>query len=88
MIVVFSYIIAVILTLALAIFLYPIAGLFWLMGLFGKISDNMFSFTTRVIKSLWKDIKGINEPTGEQWVCSCGCSNTGKFCSECGNSKP
>ena len=87
MIVAFSYIIAVVLTFALAVFLYPIAGLFWIMGLFGKISDNMFSFTTRVIKSLWKDIGGIDKPIGAQWVCDCGCINSGKFCAECGKSK-
>jgi len=25
---------------------------------------------------------------GNEWVCSCGAKNTGKFCSECGASKP
>lgn len=84
MVVALSYVIAIILTLTLAIILYPISGLFWVLGLLGKISDNMFSFTNRVIKSLWRDIRAESNVSKEQWVCSCGCSNTGKFCSECG----
>lgn len=27
-------------------------------------------------------------PTAETWVCSCGTTNTGKFCTECANPKP
>lgn len=84
MVVALSYVIAVVLTLILAVGLYPITGIFWLLGLLGKISDNMFAFTNRVIKSLWKDIRGIETPSAEQWQCECGCINTGKFCSECG----
>lgn len=68
MIAVLSYIIAIIITLVLAIILYPVAGLFWLLeqigkilvwifNLFGKVASNMFEFTTKVIRSLWKDIK-------------------------------
>ena len=84
MVVALSYVIAIILTLALAIFLYPISAFFWILGLLGKISDNLFAFTNRVIKSLWRDIRNSDKNTAEQWVCSCGCANTGKFCSECG----
>lgn len=84
MIVALSYVIAVVLTLALAIFLYPISGFFWVLGLLGKVSDNLFGFTNRVIKSLWKDLRNDNKHNEAQWVCSCGCTNTGKFCSECG----
>ena len=84
MVVALSYIIAIILTLALAIFLYPVSAFFWVLGLLGKISDNLFAFTNRVIKSLWRDIRNSDISTEEQWECSCGCTNTGKFCSECG----
>lgn len=27
-------------------------------------------------------------PTAGEWICSCGASNTGKFCKECGTAKP
>lgn len=27
-------------------------------------------------------------PAADEWTCSCGASNTGKFCSECGQPKP
>lgn len=27
-------------------------------------------------------------PAGNSWICSCGATNTGKFCVECGTSKP
>lgn len=29
-----------------------------------------------------------SETAADTWTCSCGASNTGKFCIECGNSKP
>ena len=96
MVVALSYLIAVILTVILAVLLYPIAGIFWGLGLFGRISDKLFGFTTKVIRSLWNDLRGIsadenvkpNESIKNQWVCSCGCSNSGKFCSECGAPMP
>ncbi len=67
-----SYIIAVIITCLLAVILYPVAALFWLFGLigrllvrvfelFGKISENMFKFTTKAIRSLWNDLKGVGK---------------------------
>ncbi len=56
-----SYVIAIIITMCLAIILYPISGLFWLLGLFGKIADVLFRFTTKLIRSLWQDIKGMNQ---------------------------
>ena len=28
------------------------------------------------------------QPAADAWACSCGASNTGKFCSECGAAKP
>ena len=62
MIIAISYILAVLLTIALAIVLYPIAGLFWILGFFGKISEALFAFTSRVINSLWKDIRNMNKP--------------------------
>lgn len=30
----------------------------------------------------------VAQNTGDSWVCSCGVSNTGKFCVECGSKKP
>ena len=86
MIVALSYVIAVVLTLALAVCLYPVSGLFWVLGLLGKISDNLFSFTNRVIKSLWKDLRQSEKQSAEQWLCECGTMNSGKFCTECGKS--
>ena len=62
MIIAISYIIAVLITIALAIVLYPIAGLFWILGFFGKVSEALFAFTTRVIHSLWRDIRNMNKP--------------------------
>ena len=91
MVVFLSYFIAIILTVALAILLYPVAAFFWIMGLFGKVSDGMFKFTSKTISTLWIDLakvgKGDVDDTNK-WVCSCGASNTGKFCSECGAQIP
>lgn len=87
MVVALSYVIAVTLSLVLAVVLYPIAGLFWILGLFGKISDTMFKFTSNLIRSLWRDIRKMEAPEN-QWVCMCGCKNTGNFCSQCGKGKP
>ena len=96
MIVALSYLFAVILTLALAIVLYPIAGLFWFLGLFGKMADWMFRFTKKAISSLWKDIRNMHSPMNnggnvvaeDSWTCTCGHTNGGKFCTWCGQSKP
>ena len=65
MIIALSYIFAVLITVALAIVLYPIAGLFWILGFFGKISEALFAFTTRVIHSLWRDIQNMHKPHEE-----------------------
>ena len=54
---VLSKIIAVLITVILACVLYPIAAFFWILGIIGKLSDNIFSFTNSVIKKLWSDIK-------------------------------
>lgn len=98
MVVALSYVIAVILTAALAISLYPLSAMFWVFGLLGKLSDGMFSFTKKTIAALWRDLKSSERATmaqatalidnTEAWVCKCGCRNTGKFCSQCGGSKP
>ena len=95
MVVALSYILAVILTAALAIVLYPISAAFWLLGCLGKVSEHLFSFTRRTIRALWRDIRGTDQEisgAGAQskptWICTCGCENTGKFCSECGKGKP
>ena len=53
-----SVIIAIILTFILAVGLYPIAGAFWVLGLFGQVSGKLFDYTTRIIKKLWSDLKG------------------------------
>lgn len=82
-----SYLVAVILTVSMAIFLYPVAAFFWVMGLFGKISDGMFQFTSRTISKLWQDLRKVNREdvdVSKKWECSCGCVNAGQFCSACG----
>ncbi|MGN1339970.1 MAG: hypothetical protein ACI4WS_06725 [Oscillospiraceae bacterium] len=56
MVVALSYIFAVILTAVLACILYPVAGVFWLVGLLGKVSEKMFQFSNNAIKKLWADI--------------------------------
>lgn len=86
MVLALSYVIAIILTIILAILLYPISAFFWVLGLLGRISDKLFVFTNRAIKSLWRDIRNDNQNTVNQWVCSCGATNSGEFCSECGKS--
>ena len=95
MVVALSYLIAIIITILLAIFLYPIAALFWCLGLFGKVSEVLFSFTKQVISALWRDIRNMNKTAPipatspeDLWHCSCGCANEGKFCKECGAPKP
>ena len=66
MIIALSYILAVLLTIALAVVLYPIAGLFWILGFFGKISEALFAFTSKVINSLWRDIRNMNKPAANE----------------------
>ena len=103
-----SYLIACLLTAFLAFSLYPIAAMFWvggmlgkalssLLGLFSKIAEGLFDFTSRVIRYLWKDLHTSTaseqkapapQLTGEQWQCACGAINAGKFCSCCGAKKP
>lgn len=97
MIVALSYVLAVVMTAALAIILYPIAAAFWVFGLLGKLSDGLFDFTKRTIGLLWKDLKNSEQAklvvanqlaTRESmWTCSCGYCNEGRFCSNCGAAK-
>ena len=103
MIVFLSYVIAFFLTLALAVLLYPVAAFFWVFEMigkvlvvifdaFGKVSDGMFRFTTKVIRRLWKDIRNIEKQpipviSEDAWVCTCGTANVGNFCSACGSRK-
>ena len=51
-----SYVFAVVITAILACILYPIAGVFWLIGLLGKLGEKLFEFSNHAIKSLWADI--------------------------------
>lgn len=61
MVIFLSYIIAVILTTVLAVILYPIASLFWVIGKIGYyigiISKFIFFHTNSTIKKLWDDIR-------------------------------
>lgn len=66
MVIALSYVLAVLLTIALAVVLYPIAGLFWILGFFGKISEALFAFTSKVINSLWIDIRNMNKPAANE----------------------
>lgn len=98
MVVALSYIFAVIITAALAIVLYPIAAIFWIMGIFGRLAEGMFAFTQSAIQSLWKDLGNVKrtapvvnevrtqvlERSALAWVCSCGTENTDSTCRVCG----
>ncbi len=92
MVILLSYLFAVVLTVALAIILYPIAAVFWILGLFGKISDKMFKFTKKAIAGLWKDLRETKNPekvpVDSEWTCSCGTKNKGRFCTNCGAANP
>lgn len=61
MVIILSYIIAIIITLVLAIILYPISTVFFLVGSVGKViyklGDFIFKRTNKGIKKLWSDIK-------------------------------
>ena len=61
MVIVLSYIIAVIITIVLAILLYPISTVFFLVGSVGKViyklGDFIFKRTNKGIRKLWSDIK-------------------------------
>lgn len=56
-----SYVIAVIITIILAILLYPISAVFFVIGKIGSIlgllADFIFSHTNSAIKNLWEDIR-------------------------------
>lgn len=61
MIVVLSYFIAIIITLVIGVLMYPIASVFWIVGVVGKmisgIADFIFRNTNSGIKKLWADIR-------------------------------
>ena len=98
MVVALSYVLAVIITAALAVVLYPIAAIFWIMGIFGRLAEGMFAFTQSAIKSLWKDLGNVKrtspviveekpqmiERSASAWICACGTENTGHACTDCG----
>lgn len=56
-----SYIIAIVITLALAIILYPISAVFFIVAkvgyVLGILADFIFTHTNSGIKKLWSDIK-------------------------------
>lgn len=60
-----SYIIACILTVLLVCILYPIACIFWFMGMVGKIvgivSEWIFTHTNQMIKNLWADLRHTSD---------------------------
>ena len=98
MVVALSYIFAVIITAALAIVLYPIAAIFWILGIFGRLAEGMFSFTQRAITSLWRDVGNVKrnvpvpseitttmiERSSSSWMCVCGAENSSRVCTACG----
>ncbi len=51
-----SYILAIILTIAMVIVLYPIAAVFLVLGLMGRLSETLFDFTTDTIENLWFEL--------------------------------
>lgn len=61
MVIMLSYLIAVIITVVLAIVLYPISAIFYVVGkigyVLGKLADFIFSRTNSAIRKLWADIK-------------------------------
>ena len=69
MIFVLSFAIACILTVMLVCILYPIAGLFWVVGRLGKIigiiSDWIFNHANMMIKHLWADLRSSSKETQE-----------------------
>ena len=60
-----SYVIAVILTVLLVCILYPIAGIFWIIGkigdVVGVISDWIFTHANSAIKQLWSELRKDNQ---------------------------
>lgn len=57
MIKIISKLFALILTIAIAIVLYPICAFFYIFKLIGQISSIMFGFTNHLIAKLWLEIK-------------------------------
>lgn len=67
MVVVLSTVIACILTVLLACFLYPIAGLFWVVGKVGEIvgiiGNWIFTHANMAVKRLWADLRNSSGNT-------------------------
>ena len=92
-----SYIVAIVLTALIALVLYPLAALFYLFSIIGKISDNLFKWANNTIKKLWNDVKESGKAVEVTafdkgiYVCpQCGKENlkTQAFCNNCGTKKP
>lgn len=69
MVKVLSFVIACILTMLLVCILYPVAGLFWLIGKIGKIvgivSDWIFNHANTAVKYLWADLRSSSRENQE-----------------------
>ena len=53
----------------------------------GMNAQNLFAMGQQNQQSQQSQ-QGQQTPPADGWACSCGTSNTGKFCANCGNSKP
>ena len=60
-------------------------------GMMGSQATNMFAMGQQqapMVAPVAAPVAATAAPTVDTWTCSCGASNTGKFCHECGSAKP